>query len=280
MDTLIKDLTSLSRVSKSLGNAVKAVHKPEEDPVKRLSLLKKALTVLERGVKAAPFDSRLDDRVHTVIASVTREIHELEDTAKAEFGRKLEVALRSEGFTLEGNYPLLRAGIFSFDVDISADRVDLYYGPEFEKLDTARRAIPEEVMKLVIKHHASIVKRPLDDADFLAQLREAYNICLIELGRKIGEEVPISEVHWRFTIRMQPKKFRNNPKKLNFIEYSRSMFSYDLSRLRDHTLGSSELKLITALRGETRRAQDTLWIPPASGKGLGETISRLKFTEA
>jgi len=133
---------------------------------------------------------------------------------------------------------------------------------------------------MMFNSNEKITQRMFDNTNFLENLYKAYHLCLVQNNKKIGDEVSISEITSAYAFTIQDKRFKTNPLKKHYTEYDRILFSYDLSRLRERIIDGFEAKLITARRNETKNRLNVLWIPPLEGKGLGETISNIKFTEA
>lgn len=278
MDDLIKDLTALSVSSKELADSLRIIRRKEQNQVKKLTLLKENLTLIERKSRSVHFDPSIESRLHDIIDSIKKEVTDLEIKAKSEFGKQLQIELQSNYFNLDGNYPKLKTKFYTISIDIHSNKASLYYGPEVEKLESCS-AVPEETVKTLFKHHNRIVERNFDEALFIENLKKAYDFCIIENKQRPGDEIPISQILPRFIILIQPKKFLTNPKKINYCEYDRSMFSYDLFRLKQRQIDRFQLILVTARRNETRKSQEILWIPASIDKPIGETISKIKFTE-
>lgn len=164
------------------------------------------------------------------------------------------------------------------NVDINSNKVDIYYGPEFEKLETTK-ADPDKVFSRIIDLHKRITQREFDDNTFLANLLKSYELCLILNNKKPGETVNVSDILPMYAYIIQEKKFKQNPLKKYYSEYTRTFFSYDLFRLKTRKIENFELRLVTAMRADTKKKFNFIWIPPVKGKGLGESISGVKFKE-
>lgn len=278
MDDLIELLSNERAATGKIIDSLKKMKKEESDQFKRLTTLTSEISTIEKNLNQSVLDSAIKEKIQFVLTDSKSEVHEIEQRAKSQFGSKLALLLNMKGFNLEGNYPKLRASIYSFNVDILANKTDIYYGPEFEKIETSN-SIPENVASIMLKHYEVLNLREFDQKKFLNDLLSAYNICLIQNNKKSGDEIPISEALSAYAFVIQDKKFKANPLKKHYYEYDRILFSYDLHRLKERTISSFELKLITAKRAETKNRLDFLWIPSAQEKGIGESISGLKFEE-
>ena len=278
MRELIKLLSKQQSLLKKISQSLKNISMDEPNISKKVSIATTEIRQVERDLENVQLDSSLKAQIKSEIDAVKLEISNLERQARMEFGKELSNLLSDKGFTLEGNYPKLRASIYTFVIDIAANKATLYYGPEIEKIDTCK-AIPSELASLMFNSNEKILQREFDNKAFLENLYKSYLLCLVQNNKKIGDEVLISEIISAYAFTIQDKRFKTNPLKKHYTEYDRILFSYDLSKLRERIIGGFEVKLITARRSETKNRLDVLWMPPLQGKGLGETISNIKFTE-
>ena len=275
MDDLLpviqKQKTLLTKVQTSL----KKIAAPEENAARRVSVLRKELVIVEKSISDLRLDPVILQGIQTDIKKAREELKEKEDELKTKFGLALANSLKASGFTVEGNYPKFKTSFYTIDVDIIADKVTLWFGAEIEKLATIK-AIPEQVVESFLKNHEAITKRPFDERAFLKMLRTAYQMYLAASQKSFGNDAPLSEIHALFSLLMQKEKFRKNPVIENYTEYSRAMFSYDLSRLKKRTIDQAELRLITATMMDTRNKGEFFWIPSFEGTPAG-TYARMKF---
>ncbi len=278
MEELIQQIQKQKTLLAKLHESLKKIAVLEEDPAKRVSTLRKELSLIEKFEKELKLDATLLLNIQNILNKSREELKQKEEELKSKFGFNLEKSLKARNFNLEGNYPVLRSSFYTFVIDISADKVTIYFGPEMEKLDVTK-AIPEIVVAALVKRHDEIVKRSFDEKVFLRMIKSAYQMFLAQTQKKIGEEAPLPEIHALCSLLFQKEKFRKNPKKENFTEYSRAMFSYDLSQLKNRTIDKTDMRLITATRSDTRMSGDFLWIPASDGTTRGETVSRIKFVE-
>ena len=76
----------------------------------------------------------------------------------------------------------------------------------------------------------------------------------------------------------QNNKFKTNPRKEFYTDYTRFLFSYDLYKLKKRRVQNNELTLIIATRAYTKKYSDFIWVP-TNEKGDGNYISHIKFRE-
>ncbi|MGB4052532.1 MAG: hypothetical protein WBK56_09835 [Methanoculleus sp.] len=279
MDDLVKTLNAQTNNLRALTRSIKKLMAEEADILKRLDTLHREIPAVERQSQRLRLEQPLIDEIAGALNTWREETGELESRAKAAFGEELEQLLAAHGHSLEGNYPKLKTSFYTIVVDIRSNRVTLYYGPEAERI-AATPALPEDVCNEILKHETSLADRVLDEDAFLADLFEAYSVCLHRSNKRIGAEVPIPEIFSTFAFITQDTRFVKNPVRANYHGGDRATFSYDLYSLKERTTGSYEMVTITARRGETRSRYDTLWIPGSPGRGTGELISGIKFREA
>lgn len=273
-------LKILSKEKNNLQNILKFaknINKYQNDPLNNLYKIKQEVVKIEKTLKQSKLEDFVKGEMEKFIQSIKSKVIEWEEDTKKTFGQKLENELRKLGFELRGHYPLLKVSFYTLEVDLENFKVLIWYGPQQEKLDTCK-LVPEEVVKKLNTIHKKLTQRHFNDDEFLSKVYEAYRISVYRQNKKIGDQIPISDILFEYVFLIQDKKFKINPTKNNYKEYSRVFFSYDLYRLKERRLNDMELNLITATRAYTRKKSDFLWIP-SNEKGDGNYISHIKFRE-
>lgn len=278
MDELIKILSKQDSILKKVLQSLKNMSRQEADSSKKISILNTEIKNINRHLGNLSLDPSIKAQIESAISAAKSELSKLEQTAKMEFGRDLNKILQEKGFVLEGNYPKLRTSVYTLVIDFLENKADLYYGPEVEKIGTCN-PIAEEVASKIVDYHNKLTQREFVDEMFLKELYNAYNVCLLQEDKVTEDEVLISDILSTYAFLIQDKNFKKNPLKKYYSEYDRISFSYDLHRLKERRMNNFELKLITARRGETNNRLDFLWIPSSNEKGLGESVSRIKFSK-
>jgi len=189
-----------------------------------------------------------------------------------EFAVELERLLKDLGFSLRGQYPLLRAGLFYIEVFPDEFYCRVWYGPKQEfigrvELDSKR------VFKLIRDTWAYLEKRMVSDEEFVSKLRVAYDR-VANGGRKAPIIRVLSEMAWL----LQDKSFLLNPKKENYKSYDRVKFSFDLFRLGSKPVNGFRTVLITATRSQAKRRRSCLWVP-RDLNGNGSVYAFLRVEE-
>lgn len=278
MSDLLKKINSQINTLKSIANSIKAIEKNDQDEIKRLNILVKEINQLDKQTPKLEDNTTIRQETFDICVKAKEEAKTIERKAIVSFGNELERLLSEQGLSLEGTYPKLKCSFYTITIDIPRNLVNIYFGPEIERISSCE-ALPVKVCDEIVKVQKKLLERNLDNNSFIENLYQAYDLCLKRLGKEKGSEIPVADILFLLSYITQSSKFMKNPIKSNFIEYDRILFSYDLHNLKSRTYNGHELILVTAPRSKTRNRYDNLWIPPASGKGIGTAISGIKFTE-
>ena len=172
------------------------------------------------------------------------------------FGKELESELKKIGFDLRGQYPLLKTGMYTLDVDFDKSKVVIWYGHLQEKL-ASRKLSAIDVVKEIKSQHEQITEHDFDDDTFIRTLHDI-----------VGDRSPVKDVIAEF---IERNVYGAKAKKT-----VRACLSYDLHRLKTRTFDDLELSLVTATRAHTQRKADNIWVP-ANDQGQGMYVSHIHF---
>jgi len=202
------------------------------------------------------------------------EIEKTREEVKKHFGTGLEDRLKELNFSLTGQYPELRAGLFTIELDFEQWRATLWYGPKQEKLDSCSLSIIE-IAKRIEKARSELGSK-IPEKELLEKLYHAYKRAV----HTYGEEAPIIKVLAEMAYLLQSQRFLQDPKREHFKSYSRADFSFDLFRIQQfqRNITPPTVHLKTATRAFTKRRSDFLWIPQGES-GKGTVYSHLRFEE-
>lgn len=231
---------------------------------------------LRKAVDGMSGGDSLNAEIQHRIDNFTEVRHTLEEDIRRNFGRELHDNLASADLLLEGNFPDFRVGFLTCTIDLQNGKASISYGQRIVSLERCDTT-PAMVADRIIYHYRRIADRPFDELVILQHLFEAYQMSLSRSDRNIGDEVPLPDILPLVALLRQDQKFKRDPRHETFVDYPRELFSYDLSRLKQREVAGYQMKLVTALRGETRDPNGTFWLPPRVGHAQGETISRLRF---
>ncbi|BBO18323.1 conserved hypothetical protein [Candidatus Brocadia pituitae] len=236
-----------------------------------LPKLKKRLIKLDEAIKQFYQYKNLNEGVLSWINSYKQELTNSEEQIKNRFGIELEQEFKKIGLLVAGQYPELKAGLFTIELFFDKGLVTLWYGPKQERLAQCR-LLSHEIASNVEKFRQQVGSH-LDNEAFLKKLRDAY---FRADDTKHGEPLPITDVLAEVAFLLQSQQFWSDPRQDNYKGYSRADFSYDLFLARQSL--NKNLHLTVATRANTRRRQDFLWIPDDES-GKGTAYSHLQFKE-
>jgi hypothetical protein len=274
LKTLSKEGANIKDIQKSIRTVKRLA---ENEPLTNLYKIKQEVAKIEKTLKQSKLDEFVKEGIEQHIQPVKLKIPEWEEKAKKSFGQQLEQTLQQLGFELKGHYPTLKVSFYTLKIDLDNNNVEIWYGPEQEKLDSSK-LIPETIAQKLQYAHAQITQRKFDDNTFLSSLYDAYRVAVYRNDGKIGDAAPITAILSNLAFLIQSRNFKMNPTKSNYRDYGRVFFSYDLYRLTERKIENLELSLVSATRAYTRRRADFLWIP-SNEKGGGNYISHIKFRE-
>lgn len=175
---------------------------------------------------------------------------------KQTFGRELESGLKKIGFDLRGQYPLLKTGMYTLDVDFDKSKVTIWYGYLQEKL-ASKKLSAIDVVKELLSQHKQITEHDFDDDTFIRTLHDI-----------VGDRAPVKEIIKKFVDR---NVYGTKTKKT-----VRACLSYDLHRLKTRRFDDMELSMVTATRSYTQHKADNLWVP-TNDQGQGMYVSHIRF---
>jgi len=246
MEDILKDIntriSNLSVVKKHLLNYSKTA-----SPFHRKRILREIKSLLEKDVKVKGIEEWIKNEEEKISSE--------ERLWRANFGNELSKLLQNENLILKGQYPVLKSKFYTIKISFEIGSANLYWGNESELIASNIPLSPEKVYSAIKRVNDVIMKRRFDIKKFLENLVIAYKR-LISEGK---EKVLLTEVLREITILQQPKAFRENPVRKNFVEYPRYLFSYDLYRLRREGVG--QVRLSVATFDATTDKSTAIWVP-------------------
>jgi len=278
LSELIRQLSAYKKEYDAVVKLLQEILRLDTDREKNLAQIKSKIDKLSKAVEKLDSNFLHKDSYLTW----TREYREIlvatEESYKRRFGSELSAALTAKGYSLSGQYPLLRAGLFTLQLDFGKDTAVLWYGPRQEKLDTCHLAVAQ-VVECLEKCRETLGSK-LEPSDFMALLHNAY--LRLEGGRK-KEDVAITSVLPEIAFLLQNPSFQQNPRRENFVNYTRADFSFDLYRFRfknsgERPLFEKKLHLRSTTLSSTASRKTFLWIP-SDDEGNGSTYSQMRFEE-
>jgi hypothetical protein len=277
---ILGELTRLHKHTESAIRVLKAISRLEQNRLQNLPQLRKHLAEFDQIREQLGGHPELLEALQDWGIEYQDVLSNAEQEFRQRFGGGLEEELKQKGFLLSGQYPDLKAGLFTLELDFDREQVVIWYGPKQERLLHCQPDA-REVANSVERVSRQLGTR-LDKAEFLQRLQHAYSRVA---DRQSGEAAPIIDVLTELAYLLQSTRFLQDPRQENYQGYGRASFSYDLFLLRQSLLSSAgaeghcvdkRLHLIVATRTHTRRRKDFLWIPD-NESGRGTTYSHLQF---
>jgi len=270
---LVGKLGALAKSVEMVRRGLREYSKLRDDLVTNANRLQQILSRIEKASESfTPEEVRA-----SLQAWLSTEKSLLEGARKqlqSRFGLDLERILKENGFDLRGQYPRLQASFYTIKLDFEHGKVTLWYGPE-EELISALPLDAKRVAGALVKFHQGLTQRPFNDAHFLKELYTAYlNILKRDEGQE-GEKIPITSLMAELAYMRQDRRFRADPRRINFQDYGRTLFSYDLYRMKKDIQGR-RMMLVTATRLQVRNREQYLWVP-VNEKGDGTVYSEIHF---
>jgi hypothetical protein len=199
---------------------------------------------------------------------------EAQKKLQSRFGIDLERILKENGLELRGQYPRLQASFYTIKLDFESNKATIWYGPEEEFISSLPLNI-NKVANTVITFHKKLIQSPFDEDHFIKDLYFAYINLLKRYSKQKGEKIPITNVMMELAYMKQDRRFRADPRRINFKDYGRIHFSYDLYRFKKDSQDRG-MVLTTATRLHVKDRERYLWIPN-NEKGDGMVYSDIHF---
>ncbi|MDI6893767.1 MAG: hypothetical protein QME70_03990 [Bacillota bacterium] len=254
-----------------LYEEIRRLDQQRGDHVAQLRSRVNKLVRLIEELDQAPLDT---DGLRHWVGEYEPLLSQAESELRVRFGRELEAALAEKGFPLRGQYPELKSGLFTLQLDFVRGKATVWYGPKQERLEECplRPADMASRLEGIMKRLGSGIPEP----EFLGKLRQAY---ARQVSAAVAKGVPITAILGEVAHLVQDARFHQDPRKELYRSYGRADFSYDLFRLTRFLRVSpsdTHLRLAVATREYTKRRQDFLWVPDDES-GKGTAYSHLRF---
>jgi hypothetical protein len=281
MELIISDVISkLNRsveTNQFLLKSFKQIKSLEADPIKNvygisstIDAIKSKLTQSSEFVNGK---KTIDEWLNAYTVTIESNKKQLHDS----FGRALESFIKAKNIELKGQFPELKAGIFTIEVDFNLGNCQLWYGPRQELL-LKTKLDPEEVSHKIESLMVQL-NAPINESSLIQQLHTAYLNIIRKQNRQEGERAEIIQILNELALIRQDNRFHINPLKEYYKEYTRAQFSYDLFRINKNALGTKSLVLVGAVRMDAVSRTGFIWVP-SDEKGNGSSFGYLYFKEA
>lgn len=261
----------------SADKILKEISRLDQNRIQNLSQLKVRAAKLEGILQRLSLDADPREALSNWASRYKQALMDSEEQLRVQFGAELEQELKKIGLPLSGQYPALKAGLFTIEPDFDKGQATLWYGPKQERLDKCHLTASKVANR--IEKAKRQLGSGLSEDEFLKKLQRAYSRVA---ESQYHEPIPIIKVLAELAHLLQSSRFYGDPRRENYKSYSRADFSYDLFRVQrsePHILLSKKFQLVVATRVHTKQRQDFLWVPEDES-GKGTTYSHLQFKEA
>jgi hypothetical protein len=245
--------------------AIDAITKALKDPVKNAATLTEAVAELKKAggglVPAETFDPLCQALEGTAEKSI--------DDASFLFAKELRDAFAGEGVSLTGSGDRFIADIFLIQFDKRRAQVHILFGkealtPKPIGLD------PQRVLSAFKTASKALTFRKVDYPELLGQFYEAYQRVLNVSSRNFGDRVSVVDCYSELVWTRQSDGFRRAPTKSAFVDYPRSLFTFDMMQLRKQNIlthKSYKLHFGTATIDATGNDRRSIWMPDGAEEG-------------
>lgn len=275
MDEILKSLRTVVKGINKLIKLLNNYDKIRSKPVDNAYLLEKNLQMIERCLSELAVKELVKDLIEWLVKE-KKKIDGFKEEFRIKFGQELTALFAQEGKKIRGQYPILRMGIYTLKIDFEFGSVDLFFGPEVEKIKSKIPLQAVTVFETVKKFDNDLHASKMTAADMYETLHEAYKRRLIMTGQSFGEKTPIMKVLSEFVLLQQSKQFLIDPQKSKFRGYSRVTLSYLMYFLKRSEFFEKNIRLHVATFDATVDKINTLWIL-GNDEGEGTHYSHISF---
>jgi|UniRef100_A0A7V3VU74 hypothetical protein len=266
-------IKSSSRINKILNNYIKL----KEKPVENLYLLEKSLNELSKLASGLP-DFALKNHLSEWLNNEKSELEKARQEFRFRLGEQIKDLFQKDNKIIRGQYPTLHLGFYTIELNFEFGEVTLYFGPKIEKISKIPLE-PESIYKTITKFDMELKKKDFNPKEFFLDLQKAYKNRLAILNKSYGEKVLLVDVLNEYVIIKQPERFLTDPKRENFVGYSRIELAYLLYLFKKSGYSQRGVHLYIATFDATTDRRQSIWIPE-NEEGEGTYYSYIAFEKA
>ncbi len=267
-----------NKTIKAYKTLVAFVEKPAMDKIEQAG---KSSRVLDSAIEQHGANDPAVEALRSLVESARSVSAKLQAETRDEFSKKIQEEMGKVNLSLTGHFPILKVSYYDLEIDFSKNSVIIWWGPQQEKVARCR-CDGLEVTQKVLEHMQGLRKNAFDPKEHIGKLLQAYRAVVAKEGKKMGDPVPIVQVHLETLILMQGRSFIEEPSRQSFSDYGRCLFSFDLYRMMNSgcmRFRNLEMGVTTSTIAKTNRRGDFIWVP-TNETGEGATRSEILFREA
>ena len=267
----------LNQINHLLANFLKKIEALDQNPVLNVYEIGATLDQIRKILSGLSEEDHLINNLNDWLNLRTQKFISDKKEFTDQFGSQFAVLLKADNLELKGQYPDLKVKFYTIEIDFVKNQIVIWYGPKQELMSKVK-VDTQSVYKALKTIDNSLCERELNEELFLQEVHTAYMNNISRHHLQEGGPVEILSVLKDIVFLKQDTRFDADPKKDNFKEYGRALFSYDLFRLSSRKYGTKTLALDVATRMKTATKSGFLWVPEnISGEGFA--CSHLAFKE-
>ncbi len=272
-----ENFKALSKNTRKITKLLAEYEKLKENPSENAYILEKNLNEIKKAAGLLP-DFSLKESLMSWIEHAKGELEKAKEDFRFRFGQQLKELLQKDGKQLRGQYPLLKIGFYTLNLNFEFGEATLYFGPEIEKIRSKIPLQPIKIYEMIKRYDNDLRTVKSTPEDIFRSLYDAYSRRIKLDNKSFGEKLLITEVLSEFVMLKQSKKFFTDPQKSNFREYSRVKLSYLLYFLKKSDVLEKGIRLYVATFDATVDKIHSIWIPE-SEDGEGTYYSHISFVK-
>jgi hypothetical protein len=272
---IVEHFKTLVKFSSRTVKLINAYQKLKDNPAENAYLMEKKLADISKISEGLP-DCEAGNDLKEWLKGEKDETEKAKDDFRFNFGEKLKAQFSSDNWQLRGQYPILRARLYTIKIDFEFGEAAIFFGPEVEKIKSKIPLEAQAIHSAVKRFDSELKAVKFDAREFYRALFAAYKKKLMLAGRNVGEKLPLTEVLSEYVISGQPAHFHLDPRRENFRGFSRTQLSYLLFQLNKASLSDTAMRLYTATLDATTDRKQSIWIP-GNDEGEGTYYSYISF---
>jgi hypothetical protein len=275
VEELLKTLESYVKNTNKIIKLLKDYQKSRSEPVNNAYVLEKKIQTIEKHLPEKGDQVWVRDLRHW-LAEEKENVVGFKDEFRIKFGQELSTLFHGEGKKIKGQYPVIRIGLYSLNIDFQFGTATLYYGPEIEKIRSNILLQPEVIFRTVKDFDEKLRDQRITAAGIYENLHSAYKRGVVLNKLSFGDKIPIMKVLNEYVLLQQSNKFFADPQRNNFRECSRVTLSYLMYFLKKSELCQKNIRFHVATFDATVDKKNALWIPD-NEDGEGTHYSHISF---
>ena len=134
LDQLLKELSTYRKNLQSAIQLLKGISSLDQDRAGNLPQLRAQLNKLNEIIEKLDQGVNQSENVRSWVNQYKCDLDTAEANLQKSFGAELARELEKRGLSLSGQYPELKAGFFTIELDFARGRTVLWYGSKQERL--------------------------------------------------------------------------------------------------------------------------------------------------